>query len=222
MYRYALTTVGSRSFMVCKLKEAVTGPDPDYEGEGVAPVIELEPAESAEFEFSSETDYGTEYEDFIVKEASARGYRYSVAEGIVTEHQVRSYYKSGAGSEVPVIRLMTYEAEDIEGLVQAFDDSAPVLNNARKIKARHLKDAYMDDVKWIDDVRMYYANLKDIYPEDISEDEWYNDVLDYWKEARVEREKNKADLENEELVLSEIEALSYSPSHNKSRSQLER
>jgi hypothetical protein len=90
---------------------------------------------------------------------------------------------------------------------------------AKIVKDEKLKSAYMADILWTDDAKMFYDKFKIEHPGDTSKDAWFADVMTYWHEGRTERDANKTALENA-TTIAQVEAITYNPTHVKSKEEI--
>lgn len=103
-------------------------------------------------------------------------------------------------------------------LVQSYEYESFTVDQFRSVRAAAVKNQYMDDVKWTDDSLVFYQKM---VAADLAEPlaTWYSEVMNYFKEARVERQANKTAL-NSATTLQEIAAVQYAPTHVKTKAEL--
>lgn len=112
-----------------------------------------------------------------------------------------------------------YNYKVVTGTVTLKTD-AEKLSSQKKAKKDLLKTEYINDILWTDSARIFYKKWTERNPSDTSYDTWYEDVMTYWDEARAERNINKTSIDNA-TDLDGIDAIIYSPTHVKTRTELE-
>ena len=87
------------------------------------------------------------------------------------------------------------------------------------VKAK-LKSQYMKDILWTDSAKFFYEKFKLVNPSNNDLDNWFNAMLEYWNESRVERIANKQAIENASTN-DDLVVISYNPQHVKSKDEIE-
>lgn len=90
----------------------------------------------------------------------------------------------------------------------------------KKMKDIEVSEKYLIDITWTDDARMFYLKYQEAFPGDSKYDSWYADVIQYWKEGREAREKNKSDL-IAATTEHQVQNIEYVPRHSKNKNEIQ-
>lgn len=113
--------------------------------------------------------------------------------------------------------IYLYQMIDGVLITKTSSDKLPAQKSS---KNDSLKKEYLLDILWTDSAKMFYDKFVNRNPSDTTKDSWFENVMKYWNESRIERELNKTAL-TDATTITAASAVTYRPTHVKARSTLE-